>query len=227
MTARVLIVEDDPEITSVLVRGLALHGYEAVSEATVESALGRLTEPGYSAAIVDVMLGEGSGIELVRTARARGAVLPIVMLSALSDVDHRTAGLEAGADDYIVKPFTFEELTARLKVQQRRAASLRPPPARLDDRTKEIAAATGKTDLTDREYDLLCLLMENAGHPVTRGEIFDALWKGDGSGSENVVDVYLGYLRKKLREGGDFGFEIKTIRNKGFCLDGTPPTRVS
>ena len=170
------------------------------------------------------MLGADSGIALVRDARASGAQLPIVMLSALSDVDHRAAGLEAGADDYIVKPFSFDELAARLKVQERRAATLRPAPARLLPGPRSLSTPDRTVTLTDREYALLALLADHAGTPLPRGDIFDALWAGD-SRSENVVDVYIGYLRKKLKPASDFGFEIATVRHKGFCLDGLPPQR--
>ena len=215
---RLLIVDDDPEITSALARGLRLHGYLAETVNRYDHALERLRSGGYAGAIIDVMLGADSGLDLVRNARTAGATLPILMLSALSDVEHRAAGLEAGADDYVVKPFSFDELVARLRVQERRVISQRPQPPRLGvDRVLRHEA--GEVSLTEREDTLLRLLAENAGTPMRRGDIFDALWQADGSNNENVVDVYIGYLRKKLR-GVEFGFEIKTIRNQGFVLDG-------
>ncbi|WP_425102335.1 response regulator transcription factor [Tropicibacter sp. S64] len=221
MTTRLLIVDDDPEITSALARGLGLHGYDTQTENRADMALDRLRRGGFSGAIIDVMLGADSGLDLVRTARQDGATLPILMLSALSEVEHRTAGLEAGADDYVVKPFTFDELVARLRVQEHRSRAARPVPARLHRRSRQLTCASGEVTLTEREYDLLALLAQAPGAPLPRGAIFDALWAGD-SGNENVVDVYIGYLRRKLAEA-DFGFEIKTIRNKGFCLDGLAP----
>ena len=127
MTARLLIVDDEPEITSALVRGLALHGYEAHPENRATRALERLKSGSYSGAIIDVMLGADSGLDLVRAARAAGVTLPILMLSALTEVEHRAAGLDAGADDYVVKPFHFDELVARLRVQEHRPT----PPIRL------------------------------------------------------------------------------------------------
>ncbi|XDA99050.1 response regulator transcription factor [Sulfitobacter sp. LCG007] len=222
MTIRLLIIDDDPEITSALVRGLSLHGYEAEAENRADRALDRLSGDGFAGAIVDVMLGADNGIELVRTARQRGATLPILMLSALSDVEERVAGLEAGANDYIVKPFSFDELVARLQVQELRSRKDMAEPAVLDLSRKCLTLAGERAELTDREIDLLALLSKNAGEPLSRGAIFDALWATEGSTSENVVDVYIGYLRKKLA-GVDFGFEIKTIRNKGFMLEGRPP----
>lgn len=224
MSARLLIVDDDPEITSALVRGLALHGYEASSENRADQALKQLTHGRFSGAIVDVMLGADSGIDLVRNAREAGATLPILMLSALSEVEHRTAGLEAGADDYVVKPFSFDELVARLRVQENRAFASRPDPARVSTDTRGLYSDQGSVILTEREFNLLSLLIDNAGTPLSRGLIFDTLWAADGSGSENVVDVYIGYLRKKIMSQ-NFGFEIKTVRNKGFCLSGLMPQR--
>ncbi|MEO0387085.1 MAG: response regulator transcription factor [Pseudomonadota bacterium] len=220
MTTRLLIVDDDPEITSALVRGLTLHGYEALPENRADRAFNRLTTERYSGAIVDVMLGEDSGIALVRRARAAGVTMPILMLSALSEVDQRAAGLEAGADDYVVKPFQFDELVARLRVQEHRVRAA--PVATLDPVARTLSAPPATVTLTEREYALLALLIQHSGTALSRGWIFDTLWAGDGSSHENVVNVYVGYLRKKLGDQ-DFGFEIKTLRNLGFCISGQPP----
>lgn len=222
MTPRLLIIEDDPEITSALLRGLALHGYDAEAENRADLALERMKTGDYVGAIVDVMLGADNGIELVRNARAAGVDLPILMLSALSDVKDRAAGLEAGADDYVVKPFSFDELVARLRVQERRAGALRPVPAQLNSDGRVLKRGENSVVLTERELALLIHLTQNAGTPLARGAIFDHLWSKEGSSSENVVDVYIGYLRKKLSEA-DFGFEIITLRNQGFYLQGCPP----
>lgn len=226
MSDTLLIVEDDPEITSALLRGLALHGYGAESENRSSRALHRLTTGSFSGAIVDVMLGEDSGIDLVRAVRDAGVHIPILMLSALSDVEHRTLGLEAGADDYIVKPFSFDELVARLRVQERRAQTRIPDRATLSAQDRTLSNGQNSVTLTEREFALLSHLTRHAGTPQPRGDLFDALWAGEGSGNENVVDVYIGYLRKKLSEA-DFRFEIKTIRNQGFCLSGTSPVHVN
>ncbi|PKQ14066.1 MAG: DNA-binding response regulator [Alphaproteobacteria bacterium HGW-Alphaproteobacteria-1] len=219
MITPLLIVEDDPEITSALVRGLRLHGYGAEAENRAARALDRLCSGRFACAIVDVMLGADSGLDLVRAARARGASLPILMLSALADVEHRAAGLEAGADDYVVKPFSLDELVARLRVQERRAERQQPAQL-LPDRRLIRGGAT--VVLTDREHALLRLLLAHRAAPLPRHTIFEALWATEGSASENVVDVYIGYLRKKLTEG-DFGFEIRTIRNQGFVVEGLAP----
>ncbi len=222
MEKPLLIVEDDPEITSALMRGLRSHGYDATAENRAERALARLDEGPFACAIVDVMLGTESGLSLVRAARARGLTLPILMLSALSDVEDRTAGLEAGADDYVVKPFSFDELVARLRVQESRAVQRRPVPAALCPQARVLRRGADTVTLTEREYDLLALLLETPDAPRPRHALFEALWASDGSVSDNVVDVYIGYLRRKL-SGTDFGFEIRTIRNKGFCIIGHAP----
>ena len=222
MNGRLLIIDDDPEITSALARGLALHGYDAVTENRADRGLDRLHSEEFSGAIIDVMIGDDSGIDLVRDARARGAVLPILMLSALSDVEHRAAGLEAGADDYVVKPFSFDELVARLQVQEHRAATNQPDHAELESQSRALSLGDARVTLTEREYALLEMLIAHAGAPLSRGALYDTLWQADGASNENVVDVYIGYLRKKLGEF-DFGFEIKTIRNQGFCIDGITP----
>ena len=219
---RLLIIEDDPEITSALARGLALHGYVTSAENRAVTGLAQLKSGAFDAAIVDVMLGDDSGIDLVRAARDAGVLLPILMLSALSDVQHRAAGLEAGANDYVVKPFSFDELVARLRVQQQRVEAARPAPAILTTEDRTLRTATDSATLTEREFDLLAYLIAHAGTALPRGAIFDALWQADGSSNENVVDVYIGYLRKKLAHA-DFGFEIVTLRNRGFCLDGLAP----
>ncbi|WP_425074675.1 response regulator transcription factor [Sagittula sp. S175] len=222
MTQRLLIVDDDPGIASALARGMTLNGYETTTENRADRALSHLISDQFDAAIVDVMLGQDSGIDVVRAARARGATLPILMLSALSEVEHRAEGLEAGADDYVVKPFDFAELVARLNVQARRAQARRPQNARFARSDRSLTRGPDSVTLTEREADLLLLLLDAGPEPLPRGEIFDALWAAEGSGAENVVDVYIGYIRKKLT-AGDFGFTIKTVRNRGFCLDGTMP----
>lgn len=217
-----LIIDDDPEITSALARGLALHGYQTDAENRADRALERLRNGEYDGAIVDVMLGADSGVDLVRNARAVGVSIPILMLSALSDVEHRAAGLEAGADDYVVKPFLFDELVARLRVQAHRAAQYRPASARLSKGNRTVENGSDTVVLTEREFALLTLLVQNFGTPLSRGAIFDTLWATEGSSSENVVDVYIGYLRKKLAKH-DFHMKIKTLRNQGFCLEGQVP----
>jgi len=219
----VLVVDDDPEIASALARGLGLHGYRTVAAHRVGEALARFREIRPDAAIVDVMIGADSGLDLVRVIRAAGDRTPILMLSALAEVDDRAEGLEAGANDYIVKPFSFDELVARLQVQQRRAAVPPAAPAvRFDAASRTVRTVSRSVTLTEREFALLLHLWDHRGQVQPRGEIFDRLWAGEGTSSENVVDVYLGYLRRKLAPVQEFGFEIKTLRNRGFMLEPLP-----
>lgn len=222
MTTRLLIVDDDPEITSALVRGLRLHGYVSESVNRADRALEQMESGEFAAAIVDVMLGADSGLDLVRRARKHGVTMPILMLSALTEVEDRAAGLEAGADDYVVKPFNFNELVARLRVRELRARHERHEPAILSRAHRRLTRGEAIVVLTEREIDLLTFLTRNGAAPIPRAAIFDALWAAEGSSNENVVDVYIGYLRKKLMDQ-DLGFEIKTYRNRGFQIDGIVP----
>lgn len=215
---RVLIVEDDDDISSALLRGLARVGYQPLVAADAQTAV-RHVSRGCDAAIIDVMLGEESGHDLVRALRKSGVKIPIIMLSALSEVEDRANGLAAGADDYVAKPFVFEELVARLKVQEHRRSAEAPDSEMvIDAERREVKAGTRSVVLTQRELDLLMLLISHTGEVMSRGEIFDALWLAEGGSSENVVDVYLGYLRRKLAPTSDFGFEIRTVRGRGFVF---------
>lgn len=216
----VLIVDDDPEITAALGRGLARLGYDITAKHQVATGLDQLRARTFDAAIVDVRIGTDSGLDLVRIARRDGITTPVLMLSALSTVEDRAAGLEAGADDYVVKPFSFEELAARLKVQERRARDQR---AVLDATGWALRRGARTVTLTQREFALLHVLARHPGQPVSRVDLFDLIWAAEGASAQNVVDVYVGALRRKLDPATDFGFELKTIRNRGFQLDGAPP----
>ncbi len=220
---RVLIVEDDPDIASALARGLLRDGYRTEVAADASAALDLAQQGVFTAAVVDMMLGEERGDDLVRALRARGLSAPIIILSALSGVEDRTRGLEAGADDYVAKPFDFAELLVRLKVQEKRreeAMSGRLAFGGLiyDESLRRITAGDRQVELTEREGDLMRFLLKNAGRVVNRSEIFDSLWAIEGNSSENVVDVYLGYLRRKLSPASDFGVVIRTLRGRGFIL---------
>ena len=218
----VLIVEDDPDIASLLQRGLGAAGYGTVWEATGEPALARLRHEAFDAAIIDMMLGEESGAELLAEMRARGHRMPAIVLSALSRVEDRAEGLNAGAQDYVVKPFQLGELIARLEVQLVRGAAAEPALAlgglRYDPADRTVSGAGRKVVLTEREGELLAHLIARPGQVLTRGEIFDALWAPHGGSTENVVDVYLGYLRRKLSDLSPYGLALRTLRGRGFVL---------
>ncbi|MDR6950821.1 DNA-binding response OmpR family regulator [Ancylobacter sp. 3268] len=223
----ILIVEDDADIGSLLRRGFASEGYQVElvgdGDLALRAANGKVPE----AIILDVMLPGRSGIEVCKALRAAGQTAPIIMLSARSSVNERTEGLLAGADDYIIKPFAFEELLARVKVQALRRSSgeeevrvLTAGPLTLDLDVRQVQAGEARVRLTEREVELLALLMRHEGEPLARADIFAALWAGHGGASLNVVDVYVGYLRHKLGEVMASGEQlIVTVRGRGFMFD--------
>lgn len=219
--ARILIVEDDPDIASLLIRGLGAAGHATGWAETVTQAESDLRK-GYDAAIIDMMLGEESGATLLASMRAQGHRIPAIILSALSRVEDRAEGLEAGAQDYVVKPFHLSELLARLEVQLRRAAPRMAPVGlgRLsyDPATRTVTGVNRPVILTEREGELLVALISRPGQLQTRGDLFDELWARHGGSTENVVDVYLGYLRRKLGNFAPYGLNLRTLRGRGFVL---------
>lgn len=218
---RILIVEDDADIASLLRRGLGAEGYETAWEQTVDDALTRLAAGPFDAAIVDMMLGDERGSALLEEMRLRGHAIPAIVLSALGRVEDRAEGLNAGAQDYVVKPFQLAELIARLRVQLMRAAPrdevLALGGLRYDVASRSVLGPR-RIVLTEREGELLAYLMTHPGQILTRGEIFDRLWAPHGGSTENVVDVYLGYLRRKLPPLSEYGLALRTLRGRGFVL---------
>ena len=220
--ARILIVEDDAAIASVLVRGLNREGFSTEVAATLDEAFEQLSRQPADAYIVDMMLGDQSGNTFVRQARATGVTAPMIFLSALSDVDTRTEGLVAGADDYIVKPFEFSELLARLRVQLKRrrdtGTTLRFAGLEYDTALRRGRANDKEFGLTEKEGALLEMFLAQPDTPLNRERIFQRVWAGETTRSMNIVDVYVGYLRRKLRPIADTGIAVVTIRGKGFML---------
>ncbi|MBX9934495.1 MAG: response regulator transcription factor [Methylobacterium sp.] len=224
---RILIVEDDGDIRGMLARGLEAEGFTVGVAGRVEDALAAAREEAPEAVVLDINLPDGSGHDVCRSLREGGYPGPILFLSARDEVRDRAEGLALGADDYIVKPFVFDELLARLQTHLlRRKASEGPRTVVtagrliLDLNIRQVAFADASARLTPREAEVLALLMDKANQPVSRGDIFDKLWAGQGGLSLNVVDVYVGYLRTKLsdfvRLGGPV---IVTVRGRGFMLD--------
>ena len=228
MAAReLLVVEDDPDIGALLKRGLGAAGFAVAWVDTAEGALRHMGEARPHAVLLDVTLPDGTGNELCRAFRAKGYAGPILFLSAKDEVADRVEGLAAGGDDYIVKPFAFDELVARLSAQLMRreamagaARLLEAGGMTLDPETRQAHFKTITAKLTQRESELLALFMEAPNRPIARGDIFDRLWLDQGGASLNVVDVYIGYLRGKLgdvaRAGGP---SIATVRGRGFMLE--------
>jgi len=218
----VLIVEDDVDIASALSRGLGREGYSVIVAYDATKARTLLQDAPVHAAIVDMMLGEESGAELIANIRRRGAAFPVIILSALSGVEDRARGLESGADDYVVKPFAFSELLARLRVQEKRYEKQAPALGFLgltyDPETRQAKGGQKSLSLTEKEGRLLEVFLKNPRQILGRKDLFEMLWAADGRTSENVVDVYIGYLRRKLRPIADTKAQIITIRGKGFML---------
>jgi two-component system OmpR family response regulator len=223
----VLVVEDDPDIGALLNRGLGAAGFAVKWVDTANGALEHMADHAPSAILLDVMLPDGTGNEVCRSLRQKGYAGPILFLSAKDEVSDRVDGLAAGGDDYIVKPFSFDELVARLRAQLLRRealdASAKVPEIgglSLDPDTRQARFRDALVKLTQREADLLALFMESPNKPISRGDIFDRLWLDQGGASLNVVDVYIGYLRTKLSDivkaGGP---SISTVRGRGFMLE--------
>jgi DNA-binding response OmpR family regulator len=224
MTAppRILVLEDDEDIAAALARGLDREGYAPVLAHDLAEAEALPDLAGFDAAVIDVMLGPADGRDMVRRLRVCGMAAPIVMLSALSGVEDRAAGLAAGADDYVAKPFDFAELVARIRVQERRRAAAAGPqrlgPLRYDPATRSLAGPRRTAALTEREARLFELFLARPGAVLTRHAIFDTLWADLGGTSENVVDVYVGYLRRKLAALGAPEVTLRTVRGRGFLI---------
>ncbi len=222
----VLVVEDDPDIGAMLDRGLGAAGFAVKWVDTARDALHHMTARAPNAILLDVMLPDGTGNDLCRSLRQRGFAGPILFLSAKDEISDRADGLAAGGDDYIVKPFSFDELVARLRAQllrrqgagDRRLMSVGGLTLDLDTRQVRFQEITVK--LTQREAELLALFMEGPNKPIARNDVFDRLWHEQGSASLNVVDVYVGYLRSKLAEiAQSRGPSIATVRGRGFMLE--------
>ncbi len=224
----VLIVEDDPDIASLLERNFQAEGLATVHAASGEAAIEAVRNHKFSVVVLDVMLPGISGIEVCRMLRKQNHSSTIIMLSARDTINDRVDGLSAGADDYLVKPFAFEELLARINAQQRRRQtedgdidSGLMSAGRLiyDPEIREVRFGDAAAMLTEREADLLLYLMRSEGVSQSRQTIFDALWQSQGGVALNVVDVYMGYLRRKLSTlSPEARAAIRTVRGKGFMF---------
>ena len=219
MTA-LLLVDDDPPIRRMLARTLTAEGYEVESAADGGAALAAVERSVPDAIVLDVTMPGVDGLAVTRRLRAKGLRVPILLLTARDALRDRVDGLDAGADDYLVKPFEVEELMARIRVMLRRNA---PPAEQLAFADVTLEADTGaarragrELELTRREAELLELLLRNARAVVSRDQALDEVWGGTGEAGANVVDRYVGYLRRKL---GDPPL-IHTVRGLGFRLGG-------
>ena len=220
---RLLLVEDDVKLAKTLERGLEREGYSVDIAYSGDEALSRTSTRDYDTVILDVLLPGTDGLAVCRALRERDRWVPVLMLTALGEVSDRIGGLDAGADDYLVKPFDFGELLARLRALIRRGPSERPVPLQLgglkaDPLTRVVLWDERSVELTPREFELLEYLIRRPGLVVPRAQLLEAIWGPGYAGSANVVDVYVGYLRRKLGQPRA-GRLIRTVRGRGFRLE--------
>jgi DNA-binding response OmpR family regulator len=221
---RILLVEDEPVAARVLARGFREHAYAVDVADDARTGLLRAATSDYDAIVLDLGLPDGDGIDVCRRLREGGTIAPILMLTARDSVQARIAGLDSGADDYVTKPFDFEELLARLRALIRRGARSPLPerlaigPLLLDTRAREVVTSGGPTlRLTTREYALLEYFARHAGEVVGRAAIAEHVWDDTYDPFSNVIDVYVQRLRRKLAAVGCQSL-IKTRRGAGYIL---------
>jgi two-component system, OmpR family, response regulator MprA len=220
--ARILVVDDDPKILSLMRRGLSFAGYEVDLAADGPEALAIARERPPDVVVLDVMLPGLDGIEVCRRLRAGDLDLPILMLTAKDLVSDRVAGLDAGADDYLVKPFAFDELLARVRALLRRARPgdgdvLRFADLTVDVATREVQRVGRRVELTTKEYELLEFFMRHPRQVLSRDTLFERVWGSGFLGGSNVIDVHVMRLREKLEGGGEPRL-IHTVRGAGYSL---------
>ena len=220
---KILIVDDERAVRESLRRALELEGYEIELAEDGAEALERLeAEPEPDAMVLDVLMPRMDGLEVSRTVRRSGSRLPILMLTARTQVEDRVEGLDAGADDYLTKPFALEELLARVRALLRRTGdgsgeTLRFADLVLDPGTREVTRGGERIELTRTEFSLLELFMLNPRQVLTRSLIFERVWGYDFGFASNSLDVYIGYLRRKTEVGGKPRL-IHTVRGVGYAL---------
>jgi DNA-binding response OmpR family regulator len=220
---KLLVVEDEARIASFLVKGLSDQGYQVDCVATGAEALVRGRDPDVDLLILDLGLSDMDGLDVLRQLRGEGRRLPVIILTARSEIEDRVEGLDLGADDYLTKPFAFEELLARVRARLRSRsgngdlAPLDVGGLRLDPLTRRAEIAGGPVELTDREFALLETFMQRPGQLFSREQLLSRVWGLSFDPGTNIVDVYVGYLRRKVGEG-----RIETVRNRGyrFAVDG-------
>jgi two-component system response regulator MprA len=220
---KILVVDDERAVRESLRRALELEGYEIELAEDGQQALERLHEgPEPDAMVLDILMPGVDGLEVSRTVRREGSRLPILMLTARTQVEDRVEGLDAGADDYLTKPFALEELLARVRALLRRTTDGSGEPLQfsdlvLDPRTREVLRNGERIELTRTEFSLLELFMLNPRQVLTRSLIFERVWGYDFGFASNSLDVYIGYLRRKTETGGRPRL-IHTVRGVGYAL---------
>ena len=219
-SAAVLVVEDDRAVRDAVERALSFEDYAVSTARDGSEALSAILNDPPDVILLDVMMPHVDGLETARRIRARGIAIPILILTARHEVSDRVAGLDAGADDYMVKPFALEELLARLRALLRRSSGettdvLTVADLSLDAGTRRVTRGDTELQLTKTEFDLLELLMRNAGIVLERGAIYEKIWGYDFETSSNSLDVYVGYLRRKIEPDGAPRL-VHTVRGVGY-----------
>jgi two-component system OmpR family response regulator len=219
---RLLVVEDNVKLASSLKKGLQQEGYavDVAPSAADARALLAMMKDDYGAILLDRMLPDGDGLALCKSLRSSGSIVPVLMLTARDGVSERVGGLDAGADDYLTKPFSFEELTARVRALLRRPRGpmhmvLREGEIELDPGAREIRVAGRAVPMTAKEFGLLELLMRHPGQVLSREQITRRLWDQDFDAGSNVVEVHVKNVRRKLSEAGS-NERIETLRGTGY-----------
>ena len=222
-TRKVLIAEDDASVRKAVQRVLELENYEVTAVNDGQAALEALSQKRFDLAVLDVMMPFADGLTVCREARHRGINTPILLLTARVEVGDRVAGLDAGADDYLVKPFVVDELLARCRALLRRTAptasntTLKVGDLVLNSLTREAHRGERDLQLTKTEFDLLELMMQQPGIVVSRDHIYEVIWGYNFETSSKSLDVYIGYLRRKTEEGGESRM-VYTIRGVGYTV---------
>jgi DNA-binding response OmpR family regulator len=234
MPSRILVIEDEPGIVDFLERGLRAQGFDVCTALEGDTGLATALSAEVDLVVLDMLLPGRGGLEILATLHETKPALPVIVLTALGEVEHRVAGLDAGAVDYLAKPFSLSELLARIRAQLRVAAQtprtmLAAGGVEVNLLTREVRRDGELVRLSTTEFELLVYLMRNRGHVLTREQILRAVWGYEYDPGTNVVDVYIGYLRRKLRPlqrpepvtGGRVGREapIVTVRSVGYRFD--------
>lgn len=219
---RILFAEDERDLNHIITKKLTSQGYSVDSVYDGEEAIDILSYTDYDAVILDIMMPKADGFAVLRALRSKGKSTPVLFLTARDSVQDRVAGLDSGANDYLVKPFSVEELLARIRAMTRTAFGVSDSLLSVGDLTMDTAAKVVKRGgkeipLSAKEYALLEYLMHNTGIVLSREKIENHIWNFDYEGGTNVVDVYIRYLRKKIDEGYDKKL-IHTVRGRGYVL---------
>ncbi len=219
---RILLVEDEPDAARILAKGLREQTYAVDLAADGEAAIYQASINDYDLVILDIMLPKRNGFEVCREIRASGSAVPVLMLTARDAVEDRITGLDTGADDYLIKPFDFDELLARARALLRRSPALRPERIEIGDlvidtRTRRVERAGQPIQLTAKEYAMLDCLARRAGQILTRAEIAEHVWDESYDPFSNLIEVYIQRLRRKI-DGGSGQKLIRTLRGEGYKL---------